>query len=187
MISFKLENKKLVINAKTLIVPQFNAIWEYYDEKEEAIRMLTYIYGMSDITVNNPYIDVAHYEKDEVVKKGVYGNKDYKFNREEKELVNNAIPVYTELNKDSVYRMLEVVNQKIDELSFHLRTNKMGKDNIDDQIGQVNKIQALLKSKALTEDYVSKELAKDKTQGDMSRSPLETGAIRYIPSVQSEE
>jgi hypothetical protein len=182
MIAFKFENKRLILNAKTLVVPQFNAIWEYYEDNADAIKLLTYIYGMGDITVNNPYLDVPHYEKVEIVKRGVFGKEGYKFSPDEKKLINAALPVYAELNKDSVYRMLEVINFKIDELSHHLRTNKLDKDNIDNQIGQVNKFQALLKSKAVTEEYVSKELAKDKTQGDMSRSPLETGAIKYTPS-----
>lgn len=183
MISFKIEKGKLIIDEKTLIVPQFNDIWDYYEDKEKAEKMLIYIFAMADITIKNPYLDVAHYEKDSVIKNSVFKNSKHKFSREESQLINAAIPVYSELNRDSAYRMLESINYKIDEINKHMRTSKVKEDNLGSQVSMVTNTEKMLKAKAIAEDYVAKEVEKaTKTQGDMMRSPLETGQLRYTPT-----
>lgn len=182
MISFKIERGKLIVDEKTLLVPQFNDIWEFYADKEEAKKVLIYIFGMSDITNKNPYVDVAHYEKVEIIKNSVFKNRKHRFSREETKLINDAIPVYTELNRNSAYRMLENINYKIDEINMHMRGNKVTTDNLNAQVNSITTTEKMLKAREVAEEYVSKEIKKIKTQGDMSRSPLETGQVGYTPS-----
>lgn len=183
MIRFVLDKGHLIVDEKTLTVPQFNAIWEFYKDKEDAKKMLIYIFGIADITIKNPYLDVAFYEKDSVIKNSVFNNPKHKFSREESQLINNAIPVYAELNRDSAYRMLENINYKIDEINQHMRNQKVTSDNLNAQVSMVTTTEKMLKAKAIAEEYVAAAIEKkQKTQGDFERSPLETGQIKYTPS-----
>ena len=179
MISFLIKDGRLTIDAKALTVPAFNEVWEFYEDKKDSQAMFIYIFGMKDITINNPYLDVPHYERDAVVKNSVFGDRKYKFSEDEKKLLNVALPAYEKLNKDSPYRMLDMINLKIDEIERYARTNKIDSDNLNQQIAMIEKVEKLIKSKAVVEEYVAKEIKKTKTQGDFTRSPLETGQIGY--------
>ena len=181
MISFKIQNQQLVVDEKTLIVPEFKAIWDKYTDKRSAQKMLTYVFGLADITTMNPFFDVPEHDLEKSLKKSIYKDEKHKFSKPEQKLIDDAVAIYKKLNEDSVFRTLRTINKKIDEINLYMERQRITSDNLNDQITLISKYDAILNSKAATEDMVAKQVEKQKAKGGFERSPLETGQIGYKP------
>ena len=182
MIDFIIKSSKLQIDPYTLTVKAFHDIWEYDkgQTKSKASNMLLYVFHICDITQKNPFKDLPEKEKDTMSRYNAFGKKDYKFLKQEQELIDEAIMWYQILNKDSIQRLSIAMNRKIDQVTDFMLEPKndiMNPKQLDEQADMLTRIEKVLNSKKKVDDFVRNELEKTKAKGNVARSPLQKGLV----------
>jgi hypothetical protein len=182
MVDFNLVKGKLAIDPYTLTVSAFNDIWEYDKSKNKAkaSNMLTYVFHYCDITQKNPFRNLPVGHKDQYARRNAFGNQNYKFKKEEQELIDRAIAWYEVLNKNSVLRMSMAIDIKLDQMTEFLldEKNKITTSvQFEDQSKVLGQLEKILQSKKRTDDFVRNELEKTKIRGNAKLSPLDEGIL----------
>ena len=128
---FNLKNKRVVVDAHTLMIGALKAIYQKLPENI-SIPALTYIYVASQIHVDAPFFSARKDEVDELA----WNNSLYGLNDEEKGTLNqhkakftSVIPDYIDAYASPEVRMLKSFDNQIDKL----------KDLIDKTIPEICK------------------------------------------------
>src|SRR5690606_34257836 len=130
-------------------------------------------FHMCDITDANFMRDVPNDQKDALAKKNAFGNENYKFTKDEQEMIDRAMAWYEVLNKNSVMRLSVALDKKIDEITEFYDKNKISNtSDLDRQTNSMNKLEKILKAKKVADDYARSQTEKQRVKGGGSRSPL---------------
>jgi hypothetical protein len=83
MLKFIFEKRRITVDPMSLSLSYLKDIWisDPSPNKEEAIRLLTYIHLASQIDQSAPFCKADYKEVGSLVKKELYGNYDYRFTK----------------------------------------------------------------------------------------------------------
>ena len=179
-IDYDIKDGKLQISPEVLTVSALNEIWEYDTSKakSKANNMLTYLFTMYDMREKNPFRDVKDSDKEQVCKQNAFGDKKFKFNEREVELIENGASWYKFLNKNSMLRLSAAIDKKIDQVTDFLEdpgNTIEGDIDLKATVEVLGKIDKLIVAKQKTDKFVREEVDKKRNKGGSSDSPLEAG------------
>jgi hypothetical protein len=178
-VKFDIKEGRLTIKPETLVVSAFSAIWEWDEDpkKTKALPLLKFVFYMSDITSDNPYIEMSEADRERLAKRDCWKDEKYKLSKIEQKLFNDAQAWYETLNQTLPWRSLRTMEKKIDQINSHLDETDITKENIEDQAKTMLMLDKLHQSRENVEDLVQKQLKKMKVRGGLERSPLERGLL----------
>lgn len=118
MISFEMKDGRLQMTEQFLMIPQFVDIWERDKSKtkDHANKLLFYIYLMCDLSESCPTKDLDQSMKDSECRFLAFKAKNYQFNQEDLQYVQDAMDAYILFNETAEERILKVYDKKLDEV-----------------------------------------------------------------------
>lgn len=117
MLEFKFESKRVIVDAKTMMIAGISTIWEDDDTKtkETASKLLTYVHLVSQLDAKAPYFQSSFDEVRMLVKKDLFGDMDFAFPEDLDLLLENTIEEYQKAYEPPEYRMRRMFIKKIDQ------------------------------------------------------------------------
>ena len=113
---FDISNGTVVLDPARLIIPEFNDIWkrDKTKDKVKAIKEISYIVFMYDLSVDNPYRGYLETERRHVLKQDYFTPT-----WEPDELVEKAIKKFKELTETTNTRLLASARSAAEKLAFY--------------------------------------------------------------------
>ena len=198
MINFKFRKERLVTDAVTYIFHEFVDIleWDKTTDKRKANKMLYFVFLLCDLSEENPIRDVPYDHKEEEALFRAYGKKTHKFTKRELELVHPAVDTYLKYSKAAEERILEVFDDKAEEIRLVLEETKPETvENEKDGVVAFSTNTGII-TKSLKElDYIKKqkinvmaavknEAMTQRVRGQLVLSPLSKGSISLTPEYE---
>ena len=117
-ISFEIKRERIVTDAKFFLFKPFTDIWEWdkSEKKDKAHAMLRFIFLLCDITEECQLKDVAISKRESEALFHAYKDKNYKFTKKERALVEAGIACYIKYNESAEERLLGEFDNKAEEL-----------------------------------------------------------------------
>lgn len=119
---FIIENERVAINPKTLLIPEFAFLYErdHSQYKKKVLKEFAYIYYIADYKSEYNAYGLL---KEQQVALDIFGNKKYKPDNH----VKKAIDKYKELQMSPSMRYLESIRNRVDRIISYLD----GADQVD--------------------------------------------------------
>lgn len=198
-LKFTLHQGKVLPDPNTELIEEFQDIIQYGKKKDDtdlSNRMLLYVFWCCDLTDDNPFRDLDYRLKEEQALnrclKSYKGNKKT-FTKTEMSLIEAAMDAYNFFNENSLERVANAYDRKIDELrsdldgmrlEIHHVTNPdtgeviriVSNEKIIDNIAKQIVDLAGYKLRAL--EAAKKIENKGRVRGDKGSSLIETGRFR---------
>jgi hypothetical protein len=159
---FDIENNKVVLNANSLVIPEFRFLWDRdkSKEKHKATKEISYIVFLCDESINNPYRAYKDFERENILIKDFMG-----LNWVPDEAITKAVEKYKELKQSTNSRLLRSAKRAADKLAEYFDTvdfslqDKSGKPvySSRDLSSNLKEVAGIVKSLTLLEDMVRKE------------------------------
>lgn len=159
---FDIENNKVVLNASSLVIPEFKKIWDRDKgkDKHKATKEISYVVFLCDESVTNPYRAYKDEERERVLLQDFMGDK-----WTPDEDILNAIEKYKELKQTTNSRLLRSAKRAADKLAEYFDTvdfSLVGKDgkpvySSRDLSSNLKEVAGIVKSLTLLEEMVRKE------------------------------
>jgi hypothetical protein len=181
MIRFTIKGSKVTIEPRYLTIEAFAAIWEFDKgkDKRKATKMFAYVFFVSDLTSENPYIDMAPANRDAMARQNCFGKKDYKFSKEEAVLIENACTWYEMLSENQTLRAYRIICDSIDTLSNKInKENNVEEPNVENISEWTSKQVKLIMDREKMHSIVKKEESKTIAKGDKLSSPMEKNLLK---------
>ena len=161
---YDIVNGKLVISQpNVLAIPEFKVIWDRDkdEDKEQAMRELTYMTFLCDESINNPYRAYKEGEREDVLLKDFIKNPKWKPDKQ----ILEAIKKYKEVVQTTNSRLLKAAKNAADKLSeyFYMidfkEIDSNGKPvfSAKDLSSNLASVGSIVKSLGMLEDMVKKE------------------------------
>jgi len=125
-LKFNIRKEKIVTDANFYLFEEFVDIWKHDRDvnKRAAHKMLYFIFLLCDLSEDNPLRDVAAEHKEKEALFRVYGAKEHKFTKKERELLQRGVDTYIKYSKTAEERILELFDVKAEELRLVLENTK---------------------------------------------------------------
>src|SRR4030042_5388539 len=167
---FDIINGKLVINQpEVLAIPEFKTIWDRDEgeEKEQAVKELSYVTFLCDDSVNNPYRAYKEKEREDVLVRDFIKDENWGPDKE----VQAAIKKYREATQTTNSRLLKAAKNAADKLSEYFDMIDFNElDNYGKPVFSAKELASnlaavgnIVKSLNQLEDMVRKEQMETKT------------------------
>jgi hypothetical protein len=188
MIKFRIENGKLELDPKILLIDCFSKIYSWDIEN---IRYIKYVFFVKDIEEDNPFAHLDPEDKIWYAKRECFRNSEHEFSEEEIPVIEEAMELYEKGNEFAQNRLVHTYDKTIDlmrkqleavppELIRQIDTN--GKvlfvDNFKVHADCLINIGKIEKAKEETMARVRKEREKGEVRGDKEIGILARGAIK---------
>jgi len=113
---FDISNGSIVLDPARLIIPEFNELWkrDKTKDKMKAIKELSYIVFMYDLSVDNPYRGYLEVERNKVLKSDFFNEK-----WEPDKDVEKAIKKFRELTETTNTRLLSSARSAAEKLASY--------------------------------------------------------------------
>jgi hypothetical protein len=195
-ISFEIKKERIVTDAKFFLFKPFTDIWDWdkSPNKDKAHKMLRFIYLLCDITEECQLKDVAASKRESEALFHAYKDKDYKFTKKERELVEAGVACYIKNNETAEERLLSEFDHKAEELRDKLEetmpetttnTNKgvvKFVTNSDIITKALRELDTVKKSKISVISAIKREALTQRVRGAAALSPNARGLIK-VPSL----
>ena len=114
---FDISNGVVVLDPSRLIIPEFNDVWkrDKTKDKTKAIKELSYIVFMYDLSVDNPYRGYLENERRLVLKRDFFNSTAW----EPDEVVSKAIKKFRELGETTNTRLLASARSAAEKLASY--------------------------------------------------------------------
>lgn len=184
MKAFDIEGGRVVFQPQFLAVPAFKKVWDKdkNKNKHKAYNELSYVVFLCDNTISNPYRNMAESLKEEVLKRDVLGDVDYKITDD----LKSAIEKFNQLKETTSSRLLKSAKIAAEKLSDYFE-NKINFDDLDSNgkpvysakdlasnLGAIGKIIESLKK-------LEEQVLKEQLDGGTARGGAEIGDFE-LPS-----
>ena len=115
---FTLERNQIQVNPATLLIHEFNVIWEADKTKDKstALKELAYIYYTSDY--KSTYLSYPPEERDEVIIEDLFKNQKWTINK----AVQEGIKKYEVLQQVPSIRLLNATKRALEEIIHFFNT-----------------------------------------------------------------
>lgn len=115
---FEFRNEKIVTDFRFYMFKEFTDIWNRDKSKDKlnANRMLYFVFLLCDIGEDNPIRDVDVTKKESEAKFRAFRDSNRQFTANERDLLEPAVKLYTELNMSVEERLLVSFDRKAEEL-----------------------------------------------------------------------
>lgn len=188
---FEIKKEKIVTDAKFFLFKPFVNIWEWdrSETKDKAHKMLRFIFLLCDITEECQLKDVATQKREAEALFVAYKDKDYKFTKKERELVEAGIACYIKYNESAEERLLDEFDKKAEELRSRLEDttpealNNVNKgvttfvSNSDIITKALKELDNVKKSKISVISAIKREALSQRVRGAAALSPNARGLI----------
>lgn len=180
---FDIISGEVIIDANRLIIPEFKKLWDRdkTKDKSKATKEIAYITFKYDLSADNPYRGYNEYERDEVLKRDIFGNINWS---PDPEMVL-AIAKFQDLMETTNIRVLLGAKQAAEELAKWFRGVKATDEefSVTELSRNLKEVGNIIKSLAQLEEMVKREqLDKTVTRGgtdigmyEIKRNDLEYG------------
>lgn len=199
-ISFTIRKEKIVTDEKFFLFKPFVDIWEWDDseDKEKAHKMLRFIYLLCDITEECPLKDVASQKREAEALFHAYSDKEHKFTKKERALVEAGINCYIKYNETAEERLLDEFDLKAEELRSKLEETmpetvenfKNGvisfTSNSEIITKALKELDTVKKSKVSVINAIRREALSQRVRGSAALSPNSKGLLT-VPSLADKE
>ena len=189
---FEFRDEKIVTDFRFFMFKEFKDIWvkDRSKGKINANRMLYFIFLLCDIGKDNPLKDIKSENREIEAKFRSYGDKEKEFVMKDRELLEPALKLYTELNTTAEERLLEAFDKKALQLSKVLEvtlpetvTNKengvvvfvSNSKIITDALSKLSKIRT---NREKIVAAIKKRAISQKIRGGLTLSPLVRGILK---------
>lgn len=128
MLKFTLSGETVLVDKATVIIDEFAQILKYgrkIKKPDFGNKMLLYIYFCCDMSEENFMKDLDYRQKPSQAKLRCFKDKDYKFNKEEQELIDKGIDAYNYFNETASDRAELTLDKKIDEARTKLEETEI--------------------------------------------------------------
>jgi hypothetical protein len=163
--------------------------WDKSEDKEKANKMLRFIYLLCDITEECPLKDVPTQKREAEALFHAYKDKDYKFTKKERELVEAGIECYIKYNETAEERLLGEFDNKAEELRAKLEetmpeTVENFKNDVTTFVSNseiitraLKELDSVKKSKIAVISAIKREALSQRVRGAAALSPNSRGLI----------
>lgn len=121
-ITFEIKKERIITSPKFFLFKPFVDIWDWdkTETKDKAHKMLRFIFLLCDITEECPLKDVPVSKREAEALFHAYKDKNYKFTKKERALVEAGIACYIKYNESAEERLLGEFDNKAEELRSKL-------------------------------------------------------------------
>ena len=114
---FDISNGVVVLDPARLIIPEFNTLWkrDKTKDKVKAIKEISFIVFMYDLSVDNPYRGYLETERMLVIKRDFFNDTNWEPDKE----VTQAIKKFKELTETTNSRLLGSARSAAEKLAFY--------------------------------------------------------------------
>lgn len=190
-VSFTIRKERVITDEKFFLFKPFVDIWEWdkSEDKEKANKMLRFIYLLCDITEECPLKDVPTQKREAEALFHAYKDKDYKFTKKERELVEAGIECYIKYNETAEERLLGEFDNKAEELRAKLEetmpeTVENFKNDVTTFVSNseiitraLKELDSVKKSKIAVISAIKREALSQRVRGAAALSPNSRGLI----------
>jgi hypothetical protein len=159
---FDIIGGEVVIDPSRLIIPEFKKLWsrDKTKDKRHALKEISYIVFRFDLSSDNPYRGYNEYDRDDVLKKDLFGNINWQPDKD----IQLAINRFQELMETTNIRVLLGAKQAAEELAKWFRQVKFSDSefSVTELSRNLKEVGNIIKSLAQLEEMVKKEQV-DKT------------------------
>jgi hypothetical protein len=191
-ISFEIKKERIVTDAKFFLFKPFVDIWNWdkSENKDKAHKMLRFIYLLCDITEECILKDVPVVKRESEALFHAYKDKNYKFTKKERELVEAGVACYIKYNETAEERLLGEFDNKAEELRNKLEdtTPEAVKNcnkgvtsfvsNSDIITRALKELDTVKKSKISVISAIKREALTQRVRGAAALSPNARGLIK---------
>jgi hypothetical protein len=191
-ISFDIKKERIVTDAKFFLFKPFVDIWNWdrSETKDKAHKMLRFIYLLCDITEECILKDVPVVKRESEALFHAYKDKNYKFTKKERELVEAGVACYIKYNETAEERLLGEFDNKAEELRNKLEdtTPEAVKNcnkgvtsfvsNSDIITRALKELDTVKKSKISVISAIKREALTQRVRGAAALSPNARGLIK---------
>jgi hypothetical protein len=126
---FDIVSGEVVIDPSRLVIPEFKKLWlrDKNKDKRMAMKEISYITFLFDLSADNPYRGYTEYERDTVLRKDIFNDANWKPDA----AVLDAINKFQKLMETTNVRVLLGAKQAAEELAKWFRQVKC--DAVDDR------------------------------------------------------
>lgn len=195
-ISFEIKKERIVTDAKFFLFKEFVDIWNWdkSEQKDKAHRMLRFIFLLCDITEECQLKDVPANKRESEALFHAYKDKNYKFTKKERALVEAGISCYIKYNETAEERLLDEFDHKAEELREKLEdTTPEAVKNCDKGVTSfvsnsdiitraLKELDTVKKSKISVISAIKREAMTQRVRGAAALSPNSRGLIT-MPSL----
>lgn len=200
-IVFEIKKERVVTDPKFFLFRPFVDIWEWdtTENKDKAHKMLRFIYLLCDISEECPLKDTPAQKRESEALFHAYKDKDYKFTKKERELVEAGVSCYIKFNESAEERLLDEFDKKAEELRSKLEdttpealqnTNKgvtTFVSNSDIITKALKELDNVKKSKISVISAIKREALTQRVRGAAALSPNSRGLINMPSWVNRED
>jgi hypothetical protein len=189
---FEFRDEKIVTDFRFFMFEEFTDIWtkDRSKDKVKANRLLRFIFLLCDIGKDNPIKDVDISKRESEAKFRAFRDIDRQFTDDERDLLEPAIKLYTELNMVTEERLLEALDEKAEQLGDVLEntvpetvTNvengvvsyASNSKIITDGLSKLSKIRT---NREKIVAAIKKQAITQKVRGGLTLSPLVRGLLK---------
>jgi hypothetical protein len=190
-VSFTIRKERVITDEKFFLFKPFVDIWEWdkSEDKDKANKMLRFIYLLCDITEECPLKDVPTQKREAEALFHAYKDKDYKFTKKERELVEAGIECYIKYNETAEERLLGEFDNKAEELRAKLEetmpeTVENFKNDVTTFVSNseiitraLKELDSVKKSKIAVISAIKREALSQRVRGAAALSPNSRGLI----------
>ena len=121
-IVFEIKKEKIVTDPKFFLFKAFVDIWNWDKSinKDKAHMMLRFIYLLCDISEECQLKDTPSQKRESEALFHAYKDRDYRFTKKERELVEAGVACYIKYNESAEERLLSEFDKKAEELRSKL-------------------------------------------------------------------
>lgn len=184
MKAFDIEGGDVKFQPEFLAVPAFKKLWDRdkTKNKHKAYNELSYVVFLCDNTLANPYRSMSETLKEEILKRDILGDIDYKIDDD----LKKALETFLKIKETTSSRLLKSAKIAADKLADYFE-NKVNFDEVDingkplysardlaSNLGAVGKIIESLKK-------LEEQVIKEQLDGGSARGGAEIGDFE-LPS-----
>lgn len=199
-VSFTIKKERLVFDAKFFLFKPFVDIlnWDKSENKDKAHKMLRFVYLLCDITEECQLKDVPIAKRESEALFHAYKDKNYKFTKKERALVEAAIACYIKYNETAEERLLDEFDHKAEELRNKLEdttpeaVKNLNKgvttfvSNSDIITRALKELDVVKKSKISVISAIKREALSQRVRGAASLSPNSRGLLT-MPTIANRD
>lgn len=189
---FEFRDEKIVTDFRFFMFKEFTDIWTKDKSKDKlnANKMLYFIFLLCDIGKENPLKDVKVEKRETEAKFRAYRDRNKNFIMKDRDLLEPAIKIYTELNMTAEERLLEAFDKKAIQLSATLEaTLPETVTNLDNGVvsfvsnskiitDALSKLSKIRTNREKIVAAIKKKAISQKVRGGLKLSPLVRGLLK---------
>lgn len=159
---FDIDNNKVILNASSLVIPEFKKLWDRDKTKgkHKATKEISYIVFLCEESSSNPYRAYKDFERESILRKDFMGE-----GWQPDEDILRAIDKYRDLKQTTNSRLLRSAKRAADKLAEYFDQvdfSLLGKDgkpvySSRDLSANLKEVAGIVKSLGILEDMVRKE------------------------------